>query len=167
MNGVKLIVDQAKRSFPCSTARERALSAKCTTTGLCAEEAAVGEGHALVADFLAFECARLRLLARAVSGEISWELVQELTRALSTHGSAAHRRPPGVKPNWLMIERRLTITTSGVLPAGRKRRCALQLLAFATASNLRGRPMSPLHVLCEDLQLIIAKHVRRSPRLWI
>ena len=166
MNVVRLIVDQAKCLFPCAAARESALSAKCTATGLCAEEAAVGEGHVLVADFLAFECARLRLLARAVSGEISWDFVQELTRALSTHGSV-DRRPPGTKPNWLMIERHLTITTSRVVPAGRKRRCALQLLAFATAINLRGRSMSPLHVLCEDLQLDIAKHVQRSPRLWI
>ena len=170
MNVVRLIVDQAKGLFPCATARESALSAKCTTTGLCAEEAAFGAGHALIADFLASECARLRLLARTVSGEISWSLVQDLSSA-TLH--APHQRsvdlPADLKisPNWLMIERRLIITPSRVVPASRKRRCALQLLAFATASNLRGCSTSPLRVLCEDLQLSIAKYVRRSPRLWI
>ena len=179
---MRLVVDQAQRSFPSAAKREALLSAKCSATGLRAEEAAEGEGHTDIADYLGSECARLRLLARAVSGAISWDLVQELaetlgmgrnvdqgmTRAVS--GSVDAKS--GAVNEWLMVERRLGVADEWLtpfVPVGRRVRCALQLLAFAIGANLstQAQSLSPLRTLCDDLQCVIAKLAQRSPRLWI
>ena len=181
---MRVVVNQAQRSFPSSAERETLLSAKCSVSGLSAEEAAEAEGYTDVADYLASECARLRLLARAVSGAISWDLVQELAETLGTGGRADQEmaRPgsgPGdaklpalQQPDWLMVERRLSVADEGLMPfvpVCRRVRCALQLLAFAigTKSSIHCRSLSPLIALCDDLQYVIAKRVQRSPRLWI
>ena len=178
---MQLVVGEAQRMFPSAAEREALLSAKCTTTGLTAEQAAEGEGCMDVADYLAFECARLRLLARAVSGTVSWDLVQDLTETLGTDRSAGHGlgvigKPVDVKakrsvqqPDWMMVERRLCVPHVPFVPAARRIQCAMQLLAFATGTTLRGqgRSVSPLSYLCGDLQHAVANHVHHSPRLWI
>eukprot|EP01043_Picozoa_sp_COSAG02_P053695 COSAG02_NODE_5968_length_3902_cov_5.539574_3_plen_195_part_00 len=180
---VQLVVDQARRMFPLASEREAVLSAKCRTTGLTAEEAAEGERYTDVADYLAFECARLRLLARAVSGVVSWDLVLDLTKTLGTDCNAEQgvgggigepvdvnaKRSAAQQPDWLMVERRLCVPLVPFVPAGRRIQCAFQLLAFAAGTRLRGqgRSVSPLRALCGDLQHTIANLVHRSPRLWI
>eukprot|EP01043_Picozoa_sp_COSAG02_P027613 COSAG02_NODE_1638_length_11542_cov_13.473739_11_plen_180_part_00 len=179
---MQLVVDEAQRILPPAAEREALLSAKCPTTGLTAEQAAEEQRCTDVADYLAFECARLRLLARAVSRTVSWDLVQDLAKTLGTDCSAGQDlvgvigQPVDVKskhsvqqPDWMMVERRLCAPHVPFVPAGRRIQCALQLLAFATGTTMRGqgRSVSPLSELCGDLQHAVANHVHHSPRLWI
>jgi ankyrin repeat protein len=198
---VRFILGQYCRSYPSASERAALLSATFSGSGLSAEEAAEQAGHTELADLLAGECARLRLVARAVSGALLWDLVEELTvtnlrRDPSSPGGDAAAAPAadpaavdGVMTDWVFVERRLRApvpTGRGngrsdhlmfrpFIPAGRRLRCAQQLLALATAArgvdaaDKRHAPPSPspLRMLCEDLQQLVAGHVLNSPRLWL
>lgn len=171
---VQVLVEQTRPLIPSSAKREAVLSATCSTSGFTAQEAAEAGGYTEVSDYLETECARLRLLARVVSGAVSWDLVDEVSRKVASdqnddRGTAKVTSVSALHPDWLQVERLCTPHARPFVPVGRRCRFAFQLLAFGTGANLceEGRSLSPLRALCDDLQHAIAKHVWQSPRLWV